>query len=94
MVCHRFTVLSFCSHLNIKRRGLFSNNLKLITRFIFTSAPRGGLRLLRFLGDLLPRLGGDDALLPGERSLVLAGDLRERKISHLRLIEPMLVVAK
>lgn len=47
-----------------------------ITLTLFTLvSPRWGLRLLRFLGDLLPRLFGDSALRPGERSFVTAGDL-------------------
>lgn len=54
----------------------------LITRFILTSLPRYGLRLLLFLGDLLLRLAGEVSLLPGERSLDLAGDLykEQRKL--------------
>lgn len=51
-----------------------------LTLFTLASA-RWGLRLLRFLGDLLPRLAGDSALLPGERSLVTAGDLLDWNIT-------------
>lgn len=57
----------------------------LITLFILASAPRWGLRLRLFLGDLLPLLGGDVCLLPGERSLVLTGDLLVRLLCGLEL---------
>lgn len=43
----------------------------IITRLTLTSAGRWGLRLLLFLGDLLPRPVGDVPLPPEERSLVL-----------------------
>lgn len=55
------------------------------SRFILTSAPRWGLRLLLFLGDPLLRLAGDVSLLPGERSLVLAGDLLVLRLGGLEL---------